>query len=100
MTARIDNKLRRTIYARDGWRCALCDSTQGIQIHHFISRGRGGPNHPHNLITLCAVCHAQAHGHDLYETGITAEDMEQYIAEYLGDFYAEEVWNPWRKPMP
>ena len=42
MTANIDNKLRKAIYRRDGFRCALCDSTDGLQIHHVVPRGRGG----------------------------------------------------------
>lgn len=63
MTANIDNKLRKAIYRRDGFRCALCDSTDGLQIHHVVPRGRGGSRtNPHNLITLCWRCHAAAHG--------------------------------------
>lgn len=94
--AQLNNATRKKIYARDGYRCALCDSTQTIQIHHYIRRGQGGSNHEHNLITLCSTCHAQAHGMDLHETGITAEDMEQYIVEYLADYYAPD-WNPYNR---
>ena len=61
-TNTLTKKDRKAIYARDGYRCALCDSTKYIQIHHYISKGAGGTNHPHNLITLCADCHALAHG--------------------------------------
>jgi len=34
--------VRRGVYKRDGWRCALCDSTDGLQIHHVKPRGKGG----------------------------------------------------------
>ena len=30
MGASIDNKTRRAVYERDGFRCALCDSTDGL----------------------------------------------------------------------
>ena len=43
MHANINRELRRRIYRRDGWRCALCDSTRYLQIHHVIPRGQGGP---------------------------------------------------------
>ena len=41
MGASIDNKTRRAVYERDGFRCALCDSTDGLQIHHVKPRGEG-----------------------------------------------------------
>lgn len=31
MAAGIPNSVRRGVYKRDGWRCALCDSTDGLQ---------------------------------------------------------------------
>lgn len=93
--ANLDKKTRKAVYARDGYRCALCDCTQYIQIHHVIPRGEGGTDHPHNLITLCAACHGLAHGIKMYEGhSATAEDMEQYCVEYLSDYYAGE-WSPW-----
>ena len=97
MTANIDNTTRKAIYRRDGYRCALCDSTKYLQIHHVIPRGRGGSNHVHNLICLCSDCHALAHGTNLRDwQDITQEDIEQAIVEYLADMYPGE-WNPYRK---
>ena len=101
-TNTLTKKDRKAIYARDGYRCALCDSTKYIQIHHYLTRGAGGTNHPHNLITLCANCHAAAHGMILRDwPDTTKETIEQAIVEYLSDLYAEqgEVWNPYRNPL-
>ena len=97
ISAGIDRKTRREVYRRDGWRCALCDSTQYIQIHHVVPRGKGGPQTMQNMITLCADCHALAHGMDLRGWGATKEDVDQAIVEYLADLYAEDgvIWNPW-----
>ena len=51
--ARISNETRKAVYRRDGYRCALCDDTRGLQIHHVVLRSQGGTNLPQNLITLC-----------------------------------------------
>ena len=116
MTANIDNKTRRAVYKRDGYRCALCDSTDGLQIHHVKPRGRGGADHPMNLITLCWRCHAAAHGNmidascyanvdPLVMRTMTPQqrieavmyEMELACVQYVADYYAEqgEIWYPW-----
>ena len=102
ISAGIDKETRRKVYRRDGFRCALCDSTQYIQIHHAVPRGQGGTNNIQNLITLCQDCHALAHGIDLRGWGAKQEVAEQAIVEYLADYYAENgvIWNPWAKAEP
>ena len=62
LSASIPNETRKAVYARDGYRCALCDDTHGLQIHHIVHRSVGGNDTPCNLITLCWRCHAEAHG--------------------------------------
>ncbi len=97
ISANIDRAVRKEVYAREGYRCALCDSTKTIQIHHIIKRSQGGSNSPHNLICLCSDCHALAHGTNLQGwVDVTQEDIEQAIVEYMADYYPGE-WNPWRK---
>ena len=96
MNANIDNKTRKAVYARDGYRCALCDSTRYLQIHHVVPRGEGGTNSIQNLITLCSVCHAQAHGIDIVHPDFDEEHMQQLCTEYLADYYAPD-WNPWKR---
>lgn len=102
ISANISKETRKRVYKRDGYRCALCDSTRYIQIHHVVPRGKGGPHTMHNLICLCSDCHALAHGTDLRGFGASAEDVEQAIVEYLADLYAEDgvIWNPWTKDGP
>lgn len=101
MEAGVPNETRRAVYRRDGWRCALCDDTRRLQIHHAVPRAAGGSDFPENLITLCSRCHAAAHGTLLPEMPdyATAEFMNQAIVEYLADWYAEnagEVWYPYK----
>ena len=101
LSAKLTREKRRDIYRRDGYRCALCDSTRFLQIHHHVPRGQGGTNSPHNLITLCSDCHALAHGTNLRDlVDITQEEICQAVCEYLADYYAP-AWNPWaRDPRP
>lgn len=95
MTNPIPNLIRKEVYRRDGFRCALCDDTRGIQIHHCIRRSRGGNDTPFNLITLCWRCHALAHGTKMpeYPDYFTPEECRQAIIEYLADYYAPD-WDP------
>lgn len=95
ISARIPNSVRKAIYRRDGYRCALCDSTRYLQIHHYVPRSAGGSDHPHNLITLCNVCHGEAHGTKMTEYSMTAEEIEFACAEYLADLYAGD-WYPYK----
>jgi len=97
MTAGIPKELSRQIYRREGYMCAVCGSPDRLCIHHYIPRGRGGRNHPHNLIVLCFECHLTIHG----DRGRDARmDMQQAATEYLADYYAEwgVFWNPHLKP--
>lgn len=99
ISANISKKTRRAVYARDGYVCALCDSTKYLQVHHCVKRSQGGTDSLQNLICLCADCHALAHGIDLRGVEMTQADMEQAITEYLADYYAPD-WNPWGKEGP
>ena len=98
--AGISNATRKAIYRREGYRCALCDSTKYLQVHHVVKRSRGGSDGAQNLICLCADCHALAHGTRLRDGWeANQEDVEQAIVEYLSDFYACQgvIWNPWNR---
>lgn len=97
MYAKLSNTQRKAIYRRDGYQCALCGSTRYLQLHHYIPRGQGGPDSDHNIITLCADCHALAHGFNSHDyPDMTQAGIEQLIVEYLADEYAPD-WNPWRR---
>ena len=98
LSARIPNAMRKEVYRRDGYMCALCGDPRKLQIHHYRKRSMGGVDHPMNLITLCPYCHNLVHGMETeYPEWLTAEEADQACAEYLGDYYAErgEVWYVW-----
>ena len=90
MHSRVPNSVRRAIYRRDGYACALCGDPRALTIHHVWPRSAGGGNSPTNLITLCRYCHALAHGlylNDMPEGGLVPADVEQAAVEYLSDMY-------------
>jgi len=93
ISANITNETRRAVYRRDGYRCALCDSTQYLQVHHYVPRSHGGSDSPENLICLCMRCHALVHGTKLDDGDMTPEDVQQACLEYLADLYAPG-WMP------
>jgi len=91
VSANIPNNVRKAIYRRDGYACALCGDPRHLNIHHVLPRGRFGGNSPYNLIALCRVCHAAAHGTMLVDDfPLTPENVEQACVEYVADMYAGE----------
>ncbi len=66
----LDNMLMRALYSliieRDNEKCAQCDSSDELTIHHIIPKQRNmarrlppfGRSVPTNLITLCRSCHS------------------------------------------
>lgn len=62
ISAKISTAVRRAVYRREGYACALCERPGVIHIHHVRPRSLGGANDLGNLIALCPVCHAIAHG--------------------------------------
>lgn len=99
MNANIPNTVRKAVYKRDRYRCALCDSTDGLQVHHVIPRGQGGSNNIQNLITLCWRDHWACHKQPDRDDVITPEEAQQACVEYVADYYADRPngWNPWEK---
>ena len=48
---------RRALFARDGWRCVYCGTTNGrLTLDHVIPRSRGGDSIWENVVTACAPC--------------------------------------------
>jgi 5-methylcytosine-specific restriction endonuclease McrA len=87
LSAKIPTSVRRAVYEREGYACALCERPGVLHIHHALPRSRGGTNNLCNLIALCPVCHAIAHGEYILDNQFpfdkqTAQDA---IAHYLID---------------
>lgn len=50
---------------RDGRRCVICKSDDGLQTDHIVPLSQGGSNDFENLQTLCHACHEQKTGRQL-----------------------------------
>ncbi len=56
---KVSNKMRFSIYERDGYRCRRCGATQTrttLEIDHIIPIAKGGKSTYNNLQTLCSRC--------------------------------------------
>jgi 5-methylcytosine-specific restriction endonuclease McrA len=56
-------QLRQEVLSRDRWRCQVCGSLAGVEVHHITPKGRHGDDTEENLITLCTDCHKKIHEH-------------------------------------
>ena len=69
---------------RDGNRCALCGSTDRVEVHH-IRKHKGNRKHnPTKLIALCASCHRKARNP-------RSETSRKIARNYLGTGEPDEV---------
>jgi 5-methylcytosine-specific restriction endonuclease McrA len=63
---------RRALFARDGWRCVYCGTTNGrLTLDHVVPRSRGGASVWENVVTSCAPCNLRKGDRLLEETAMT-----------------------------
>ncbi len=55
----IPKAVRQAVYARDGFACVTCASTEGLSIDHIHPWSLGGEDHPDNYQTLCRPCNSR-----------------------------------------
>ena len=92
MTSGITKALRNIVAERDGYTCIFC--TNGYtDVHHVIPRSRGGRNVPHNLISVCRMCHMRLHN-EVRISSLDKDEMELRMVQYISDYYAddEDFW--------
>ena len=59
---KVSNKMRFSIYERDGYRCRNCgisDRYANLEIDHIIPISKGGKSTYDNLQTLCHRCNVE-----------------------------------------
>ena len=62
---------RRALFARDGWRCVYCGTTNGrLTLDHVVPRSRGGDSVWENVVTSCAPCNLRKGNRSLEESGL------------------------------
>lgn len=56
----IPRRIRQAVFARDGYRCAICgEITDRPTIDHIEFYSRGGSDDPSNLRTACPPCNSR-----------------------------------------
>ena len=55
----VPSEVRRAVEVEAAFRCAVCDGTSSLEIHHIVPFGKGGKHSRSNLILLCATCHGR-----------------------------------------
>jgi 5-methylcytosine-specific restriction endonuclease McrA len=62
---------RRALFARDGWKCAYCGSTNGrLTLDHIVPRSKGGESIWENVVTACAPCNLRKGDRTLEQVGM------------------------------
>ena len=85
----ISQKVKLTVWERDGHRCVFCGNTYAMPNAHIVSRASGGLGVEQNIITLCWQCHERMDhttDRDKYIKWAKA-----YIAGKYGEFNESEV---------
>jgi len=78
----ISQKVKKTVYDRDGGRCVLCGSIYGLPEAHYIPRSRGGLGIEQNIVTLCRDCHRRL------DQTTQREELLERVKAHL------EIWYP------
>lgn len=91
----ISTSVRQEVMDRDGGRCIICGSMQGIQIAHYISRARLGLGIAKNLACLCLCCHSA------YDNGKLHSEIKNAFKGHLQANYdhwdeTELTYKKWR----
>jgi 5-methylcytosine-specific restriction endonuclease McrA len=71
----------RKLHAAKGGPCRLCGRTP-YELHHLLSRARGGPDTFWNLVPLCAQHHEKVTREDPVTLALLAESLTDQ--EYAG----------------
>lgn len=63
LTSKEWKQLRADILERDGHKCCLCGSVQGLNVHHMLPQKfyKRFQLDCDNLITVCSKCHFSIH---------------------------------------
>lgn len=66
------------LLAERGTRCERCQAEQTwLDLHHLLSRARGGQDVPENLALLCRPCHQAI-------TALAVEDWPRWVLSSKG----------------
>jgi 5-methylcytosine-specific restriction endonuclease McrA len=93
---------RRALFARDGWRCMYCGTTNGrLTLDHVVPRSRGGGSVWENVVTSCAPCNHRKGDRLLEETSMSLKTVPRPPTPVLFiRLTAEHIPEVWRQYLP
>lgn len=74
---------RRTVYARDGYKCVKCGSTENLTLDHIVPKSLGGIGKVINLQTLCKNCNEVKSSR--IECYVPFKRTKKYVEEFIHD---------------
>jgi 5-methylcytosine-specific restriction endonuclease McrA len=94
---------RRTVFERDGHRCAYC-SCRAETIDHVIPRSRGGAHEWNNVVAACSRCNHRKADRLLSELGWSLPFRPcapaSTVAVLFGYARRDPAWEPYLLSMP
>jgi len=90
---------RRALFARDGWRCMYCGTTNGrLTLDHVVPRSRGGESVWDNVVTSCAPCNMRKGNRLPHEVEMTLRKPPRAPAPVLFIHLAtSKIPNGWQR---
>ena len=84
--------VRQFVASRSRGVCERCGRARAMEVHHRLTRARGGTDEPSNLAHLCAGCHREVHDRNEHPwivagyllRGVYYGDDEEYRQRYPG----------------
>ena len=67
-----EDSIRAVVTSAQKGRCALCELTHPLHLHHIVPRHRGGSDGAENRVLLCT------NHHDLADSGVISPEMLRY----------------------
>jgi len=82
------------LIARDGSKCAYCQSRDGSTIDHVVPRSRGGQHSWENTVAACERCNSKKAAHLLSEVNMTLHVTPRRPSSSLALALTRVAWDP------
>jgi 5-methylcytosine-specific restriction endonuclease McrA len=89
----IPQSIRDAVYERDGGICQGC-GYKGVHLHHIVLGGMGSRRvHAiENLVTLCPLCHEEAHSNKSVQESWVDWSIQRYGCAVIKIKYHGQKW--------
>lgn len=90
-------KIRNKVLQRDDFKCSICGSYRGLQVHHLnYNHFKNEENYLEDLMTVCNECHEKIENQKKEQDRRIFEDYLEE-KEKLREKQEREYWEKWEK---